>query len=299
MEKSKLIRKLIICATLGILIMSMMPTVQGAETARIRPIEDWIYGNDPESWDHTDNYAQHTPEWPLFDPTWDDWDKSLTVIGNPFGTWRGFTNIESELIIHFDWLALNDEVEYTGFVLEREMPDGSLKFSVRLLVKNVYIEVYRASGPHWSFIEELVLVGTMDYLFLFDFVLEKEFLGGPIPTTDLYLEPGTREPGYELPNLGDIWYDPDIYGARDVFFQFTGMGSGDLVEPGWLPPFSPIVPDQPEFWWFLPPSNIPVNPPVPTGETAKVKVQQIYTIVPHSPNFFWGWMQPVSTLKIF
>ncbi len=316
MNKSKLETKLIIVATLGILILSFTSVVQGAQTERIRPIDDWIYGNDHDSWDPMDKQLLHN--W------WkgDDWDKSLTVEGNPFGAWRGFGDLETLLLIHFDWVALNDEIEYDGFVLETEMPDGSFKIRVNLHVQGIYMEVYRYSEeffdyggayPFWIFIEELILFGTMDYTFEFEFILEREIPGGQIPFTDIYIQPGIREPGAELPSLADIWFYPYIFGARDLFFKFTGVGSGELVEPGWLPPTVKNNPQgfflgkkqQPEFWWFIPPkTEIPEDQlPVSTGETAKVKINQKTMIKPRSPNFYWGWVWPVvdgfELIKIF
>ena len=109
---------------------------------------------------------------------------------------------------------------------------------------------------------------------------------------------GVREPGEEFPVLWRIWYIGYFIGARDLTFVFTGMVSGNLVEPEWLPPESLGFP---EFWWFVPPTTeIPEEEkPVLTGETAKVKVQQVSLIISHSPNFFRGWFWPADIIKIF
>lgn len=273
-NKSRLLKKLTILS-LGLLIFNILPIVQATQTDNIRPIEDWIYGNDPSAWDPTDIFSYHTKR------TWDDWDRSDTMAGNPFGSWKGFSDSDTDLGIGLGWLALNNEVEYDGFVLEREMPDGSLKISVNLHVRNIYIEVYQLSEgwgyPGYMFTQELVLVGKMNYHFIFDFVLEKEIPGGYI-MVDYPIPSGTREPGAELPPLFMIWYFGDIIGARVISFKFTGMGSGDLVEPGWLPPISPTFDlwDQPDIYWHVPPPNTPDNPPVSTGETAIVNVQYKY-----------------------
>jgi len=296
--KFTLIKKITLIAIVGILICGFMLSVQGVQSTRIRPIDDWIYGNDrPPNWDYMDKWSTHTV-W-----AWDDWDKSDTMTGTPFGTWRGFTNIESKLVIHFDWVALNNEIEYTGFVLEREMPDGSLKIKVDLHVKGIYFELYKlpddwvGQQPAWMYIEELVLIGTMDYTFQFEFILDKEIPGGYIWWLDMDIPSRLREPGEELPSFWKIWYIGDFIGACDLTFIFTGMGSGNIVQSGWLPPESL---GYPEFWWFVPPkTEIPAEEmPVLTGETAKVKVQQISLIIPHSPNFFWGWFWPCDIIEI-
>jgi len=316
MNKSKLIMKLTILATLGVLIFSFTPVVQGAQTERIRPIDDWIYGNDPDSWDPMDKWLLHN--W------WkgDDWDKYLTVTGNPGGAWRGWVDYNTKLVIHFDWIALNDEIEYDGFVLEQVMADGSLKISVNLHVKDIYIEVYNLDPDWdgvqppsaWNFIVDLAVCGTMDFKFEFVFILNKEIPGGKIPWTDFYIQPGIRNPGAELPTMIAIWYYPHIFGVQELSMKFSGMGTGNFVESGWLPPTVKNNPqgyfgqkDQPEFWWFLPPeTEIPEDLlPVSTGETAKVKVDQMELIKPQfkpdHPNLY-GWpyfWPPCEKLEIF
>ncbi|MFW9854461.1 MAG: hypothetical protein ACFFFG_05345 [Candidatus Thorarchaeota archaeon] len=284
---SKLSRKLAVGVILGFMIFGFIPVVQGVQTERIRPLDDWIYGNDPATWDSTDYWSTHTNR------RWDDWIKGDTMAGNPFGGWGALSDGESNLFISFDWIALNDEIEYDGFVLERAMPDGSLRIGVNLNVKNMYIEVYRFAEdwnwPRFFYIEELVLVGTMDYQFQTEFILDKDIPGGYFPWGQ-FVAPGVREPGAELPPLWMTYYFGRIIGARFLSFQFNGIGSGDLVYPGWLPPLSPTFTlwEQPEFWWYLPPANVPENPPEPTGEQANVKVNYQEFTFPHSPNFEWG-----------
>ena len=232
--------------------------VYGAKTENLRPIEDWIYGNDHDNWDPSNTY-------PWFDHT-------LTQVGNPFGNWRGYIDPESLLGIHFDWVALNDEIEYKGFVLERPMPDGSLKIKVHLEVKGIYVEVYniKPEGPlHWSGFQDLAFVGYMDYLFDYEFVIY-------------------QEPRAQLPTILEIYLG--WVNGYEVQWKSMGIATGHRVQPDWLPPeLSGRIP----YWWFLPPEQVPVNPPILTEE-AKVVVNQI--LINHPVNILEFW--PIEMIKI-
>ncbi|MFX1484585.1 MAG: hypothetical protein ACFFCP_15515 [Promethearchaeota archaeon] len=292
MNERKLRRRLLVFIILGFVIYAAMPmpSVQAAKTERIRPIEDWIYSNNPSNFDPTDHFSTHTRA------TWDDWIRADTWSGNPFGSWKGFFDPANLKAVTLDWLAFNEMVDYDGFVLETDMPDGSLEISINLVVKGLYFEVYNIAEdwryPTLIYAEDLVLFGKMNYQFRLAFTLQRKIPGGYIPYIDLSIEPGVREPGAELPPLYLIYYWGAIIGARYESFEFNGVGSGDFVEPGWYPPLSPTFDlwDQPELWWYIPPENTPNQSPVPTGEKGFLKLNYKELIVPNSPNFNGEWL---------
>jgi len=80
-------KKLAILATLGIIIFTLIPAVQGAKTGiNFRPIDDWVYGPNPDVWAESD-YLPWGPN-------------------NPFGSGGGYGDPDSMLVIWlFEWIA--------------------------------------------------------------------------------------------------------------------------------------------------------------------------------------------------
>ena len=161
-------KKILLLSTVGILILSFLPTVRAAKTY-VRSIDDWMVNNPyGSSWGYGG-----------FDRGADDY------------TYRIFFAEDYDLNFY--------EFEYHGFVHEKEQSDGSLKYTVHLVAKDVYIEVY---NMNW----DLVLIGTISFLFKFEFLLYASYPGGD--TWWGPVEGGTREPGTqcELPFIFLIWF---------------------------------------------------------------------------------------------
>jgi hypothetical protein len=187
----------------------------------------------------------------------DDW-----MANNPLGAARGWGGYDYEDNIF--WLYTVRDYEnnlhdftYTGCVVEEVRPDGSLKYTVILRASNVYIEVYNGIeiDGNW-FDDDLLGIGTMDYIFIIKFILDPWIPGGD--TWWGPVEPGPRVAGCELPYLFALLLFPDVIGAQDLGGEIEGYGSIDLMEPG--------------SYWYYPGYLDP--PPTPTGETANVYLHQ-------------------------
>jgi hypothetical protein len=186
----------------------------------------------------------------------DDW-----MANNPFGSSPGWGGHDYEDTWYIVYLA--DDYEwnwhdftYTGCLLEEVRPDGSLKFTVILRASNVYIEVYNSAYPVGGR-EDLIGIGTMDFLWIHTFILDPVIPGGD--TWWGYVEPGVRGPGCEIPFFFIYAFFPEVIGGRELKGDFEGYGSIDLMEPG-------------SYWYPDPGYLDPL--PVPTGETANVYVHQ-------------------------
>jgi len=172
----------------------------------------------------------------------DDW-----MANNPWGSspgWGGYDYEDDWYIVYLcdDFLGNFYDFNTYGFILEEVMPDGSLKFTVWLSARNVYMEVYNAPWPDLV-IQDIVVIGTCDFFFRFQFLLEPTYPGGDTPWG--YVEPGVRGPGCELPFLFMMIFTPDVIGARIFFGNFRATGSGDLMAPGsyWDFDLGMFVPD--------------------------------------------------------
>lgn len=193
----------------------------------------------------------------------DDWMGNNPWGGGPPG-WGGYDNEGDWSIIYMvDRIYTFYDFIYSGFVLEEVMPDGSLKFTVYASARNVYMEVYNAIMDPYPdlYIQDIVVIGTIDLYFRFQFILEPSYPGGD--TYWGYVPPGVRGPGCPLPYILFIFLFPDVIGARPIFGNFKGWGSGDLMAPGsyWDPGLGAYDP--------------PLNP---TGETASVYFHQEFTV---------------------
>jgi hypothetical protein len=140
--------KIILLATLGMCIISFLPTV--AAKANVRPISDFTATND------------YTGIAAWFDP-----DSNIIVF--PHGFWVtppiGLPPLVSELI---------SDCEHHGSVLERDLKDGRILYQINLHVKGAFVWVGDYGVNPYAF------VGVMDYFFSTGLIVEAEF-GGPVP----------------------------------------------------------------------------------------------------------------------
>jgi hypothetical protein len=223
--------KLVLLAVVGMLALSItIVSAQGWwKTVYLRPIDDWMANN---PWGAS-------PGWGGYDYE-DDW-YIMYVAGWVQGEFYDYNSY--------------------GFVLEEVMPDGSLKYTVYLSGRNIYIEVYNSNPPPDLGIQDIVVIGTMDFFFRIQFILDPTYPGGDTPWG--YIDPGVRAPGCELPWFFLMAFTPDVIGGRIIFGNFKGSGSGDLMVPGSIWDF--------DLGMFDPPA-------VPTGATANVFIHQQWHI---------------------
>ncbi|MHA2290125.1 MAG: hypothetical protein ACXABG_15175 [Promethearchaeota archaeon] len=135
--------KIILLATLGLCIISLMPTV--AAKADRRPISDFVATND-----YTGVAA------------WADPESNLIIF--PHGFW--VTPPGTDLI---------SDCEHHGSVLERDLKDGRILYRINLHVKGAYMLV-----GDWG-VNPYVFEGEMNYNFQAVVIVEG-VLGGPVPS---------------------------------------------------------------------------------------------------------------------
>jgi hypothetical protein len=161
--------KIILLATLGICILSLMPAVLAK--ADSRPISDFVDTND-----YTGVAA------------WADPETNLIIFPHGFYVTPPGTNLISDC-------------EHHGSVLERDLKDGRIMYSINLHVKGAYMLV-----GDWG-VNPYVFEGEMDYTFTAVMIVEGEF-GGPVP------------------NLMDVWFG----GAGEApYSHITGRGTGTFL----------------------------------------------------------------------
>jgi hypothetical protein len=234
MSRTKLAIKILPVVIIVMFIFSFLPAALACRhrsryTINYRPIEDWLaynpYGCGPYYWTA---FFGH--------------DRS----GHDYWAWfDGVTAGE---------LGWEYNYEYSGYVREKVLPDGSLEYKIVLCVKDLYIEclngVYDEYGYPWYY--DLVMSAYIDYVFQFTFTLDKYYPGFPqwdIPA-------GEWVPGGRLPDFEGILMIPVELGIHIKSYFFFGAGSGDFYEPGWV--YEMYDPEDESTW------------PVPTGETGDV-----------------------------
>ncbi|MFX1425774.1 MAG: hypothetical protein ACFFBE_04925 [Promethearchaeota archaeon] len=167
---------------IGICLFSFVPAVLGAEAVNHRPIDHWIQNN-------------------------------------PWGCYGGYSGPGKD----GNWLAIFlsplFDYEYEGFILEKVMKDGSLKYTVNLKAYDVDIVIF-ALSPRVP-----VLIGKADYTFQIVFILDHIGM-------DSSGNIGEREPGVELPPDWVIYEYGDVIGAQMLGYRFTCIGSGELTDTG-------------------------------------------------------------------
>jgi hypothetical protein len=181
--------------------------------------------------------------------------------GNHYWTW--IDSLKSHFFL-FDWVNFEPPTEYAyefdGYVKEKLRHDGSLEFTIKLMVKNMYAEVAEAlrdenGDPIWTIDYfgghgQYVWDGFIDYYFEFKFILDAEFIGftGSIFPQALQtfwpiqfdIPGGTREQGCVLPPLYAFLFFPAELGIHVKSLKFMAFGSGNVYAPG-IFVFDPVV----------------------------------------------------------
>lgn len=216
--------QLLIVAVVGILLFSFLPTAQGWSSRKtnvtIRPIDDWL---------------QNSP----------------FGIGVPWETcYVGDDNKDNHYWIFTDSVFgafTGNTYEYSGYVKEKVLRDGSIEITVNLDVKDIYLEAYAAlydenGDPIWGQqyfgdMGDILLYAYVDYFFQLKFTLDAEYDG----YAPWGVPPGTREAGCTLPYFDAIFYLPEELGIHLHSLMLVGHGDGFTFEPGWRWP----APDEP------------------------------------------------------
>jgi hypothetical protein len=249
--KKSIKTQLLVLAFVGICLFSFIPAglCWGKKNKRItyRPITDW-----------TDvNPFAIGPEWYV---GYVGGDRQ----GNNYWMW-----IDS-LMSHFwlfNWDTFEPLIEYIyefdGYIKEKLRPDGSLDFTIKLMVKDLYLEImdalYDENGdPIWTMDYfgdngQFIASGYVDYYFELKFTLAPEyegFTGTIIPQAlwpmDFDIPGGTREQGCELPTTWAFLFFPEELGIQVKSLKFMAFGSGVVYEPGWFyPEPGELWPDPP------------------------------------------------------
>ena len=159
-KRTKLAIKILLVVFVVMFIFSFLPTTLACKNGHgyrnkinYRPIEDWLEYNP---------YGCGPYYWTAFIGD----DRS----GNDYWAW--FDGVTEGLM---DW---EYNYEYSGYVREKVLPDGSLEYKVVLYVKDMYVEylngIVDEYGP-WYY--DLVMAGYMDYVFQLEFTLDKYYPG--------------------------------------------------------------------------------------------------------------------------
>jgi len=143
--KSKLIKKLILITTLGIFLFGLTVSVQGAQTERKRPIEDWL---------------APVVRSPLGGMPY--WDKGLVI----------WTFLDDPTIPHWD-SALDYDPE--GFVIEKELKNNIMLITVNMRVKDAPFYILTLSGSIPTATQ--IFYGVMDFTYQLKFTIDLDTLG--------------------------------------------------------------------------------------------------------------------------
>jgi hypothetical protein len=129
--------------------------------------------------------------------------------------------------------------EYSGFVKEKVLRDGSIEITVNLFVEDISIEIYDAlydenGAPIWSMryfgdSGDILMYGYFDYYFRLKFTLDAEYEG----YDPWGIPPGQREAGCTLPYFDFISYIPKEMGIHLQSLMLIGSGNCFTYEPGW------------------------------------------------------------------
>ncbi|MFX0025628.1 MAG: hypothetical protein ACFE8M_04375 [Candidatus Hermodarchaeota archaeon] len=236
-------KKLVLLTTVVVLTLCFLPTAQayggsGCSSIKIRPIEDWLYAD------------------------------------NPFGSGPGFWDPDSNLIQRLLEFVFDAE-SYEGYIVEWMMKDGTLLYYLSIKVKGIAIAIRDATAIGTP--EEWIFVGETDYTYSAMFILEKEIPGGPLMDWDFgplvpdehgnpqplivefaNIPEGEREQGADLPAWWVLYFYAHEVGGHFKWLHFKSYGSGYYIEPGWNPPFQGGTGD-----------------PISTGEEGTVEVNQM------------------------
>jgi hypothetical protein len=146
----------------------------------------------------------------------------------------------------FDWDTVEPLTEYIyefdGYIKEVLCDDGSLEFTIRLMVKDMYVELADAlydefGDPIWTLDYvgghgQYIASGYVDYYFELKFTLDAEydgFTGTIFPQAlwpmDFDIPGGTREQGCELPSAWTFLFFPEELGIQVKSLLFIALGS--------------------------------------------------------------------------
>jgi len=248
--KSSRKTQLLTVAIVGIFVFSFLPAAQGKPSRKtevnIRPIDDWVQ-NSP--------FGIGVP-----------WE--CTYVGDD-GKGSNYWAWPDSLFGVFQLEPT--EYEYSGRVKEKVLRDGSIEITVKLFVKDIYIEIYDAlydgsGNPIWGQqyfgdMGDILLFGYIDYFFQLKFTLDAEYEG----YAPWEIDPGTREAGCMLPYFDAIFYIPEQMGIHLKSLMLIGSGDGYTFEPGWR--------------WPAPGEPFPEGP-FTDGGTAKIFLLQHATFGP-------------------
>ena len=234
MKKSQII----LILAIGILSLSITSaSVQACRTdVNFRPIEDWL-DNNPFGIGATWNAAYFGHDKNNYYWAWPD---------SPLGYFSG------------------TPYEYEGYVKEKVLRDGSLEITVKLSVKDAYIELYHSlydengnpitTMEYFGDLGDLLGYAYCNYLFIFKFTLDAQYEG----YEPWGILPGTREAGCPLPYYEAIMMIPEQLGIHVNSLMFIAMGEGEAFEPGWrwpapgeeFPPWPDTIADISLFMQF-------------------------------------------------
>ncbi len=153
--------QLLIVAIVGIFVFSFLPAVQGKPSRRtevnIRPIDDWVI-NSP--------FGIGVP--------WECTYVGGDGKGNNYWMWPDSL---------FEIFQLEPtEYEYSGHVKEKVLRDGPIEITVKLFVKDIYLEVYDAlydengdaiwSQQYFGDMGDILLYAYVYYFFQLKFTLD-------------------------------------------------------------------------------------------------------------------------------
>ena len=170
-NRTKLVPKLLIFLTLGILVLSFSTTVQGATT--IRPIDDYV----------GDKYL-----------SWGDPDSGLLIWPHIF-EWCDTSGLLYPAFFYYNYTTLED-CPHGGSIKERVIDEDHTLITINLHVKEVPFMIFDLVDNFWTF--EPTCQGIMKYNLQVKILFNTEFLEeyGSIPSLFeiFYMFPGAIPP---------------------------------------------------------------------------------------------------------
>lgn len=201
MKKSKT-KKLILAITVGVLLLGFLPVAAASGNVTKRPIEHWAVNN-----------------WGI-------------------GGWGTITPTEY-LEAYPDWWMYGlEEYEYSGHIIEKRLKDGSFLITVNLNVKDIGVVIFKEivpPDPEEDPYMELVLQGYANFKYQFVCHLYADIPGNdfvPYWGDWIWIEPGTRSSGFEIPWWIQMFFFGDIIGAQVISQHGVLAGKGECTGAG-------------------------------------------------------------------
>lgn len=200
MNKSKT-KKLALLTTVVIFVLCFIPAVQAAKGSYKRPIEDWAVNN----WS-VGGWATETPTEYL--EVYPDW-----------------------------WMDGFEEYEYSGHVIEKRLKDGSFLLTVNLIVKDIQVVIFKEVVPPLPQEPYMVTVleGRANFNYQFVAHLDVDIPGDdfvPYYGDWIWIDPGTRFSGFEIPWWLQMFFFGDIIGAQVLTSHGVLAGQGECTGEG-------------------------------------------------------------------